>query len=927
MSFKCKSPFLAVFLVLAFSLISSLDTRAAQVYVGDGATNNGAGGWTNTAPAGDCLSCHGVGGSAPDKSAYLLTGHKNMLKKVTAGKPWTFSDGSSLRTSDTPAAGSLYNSGSIFDWMLGQITVGSGPDIPFPPNTLAGTQQDLFYIFGGWRDPSQLDTIWRGGFTGEQFASGNYECARCHTAGYRFDDTGTEPTFNGSKISAADFSRVPTDYDPATGPTASWMQDGVTCERCHVANDGTTNHAATGTIGSGIPSKPTGTASTALCMECHRTEIVDQVANTITFDTGQYVQDGGSCSDGVSPDYATCLAIQGNTWNYAPFLDHIFGLTFLNSPHARYTGTVALNNQNSSDLSVNLPGTYSSYFQDTGGQGGCTTCHDVHQSLTQATATPMKKNCTDCHSDYANFLSKTNHKITANTPYDLAGGNIDQACAVCHISQGFHLFRIKTDPAYSTFPSAAAFYGGQTTANTASGEFTTAGAPYPAVWTDVDLACGQCHVGNSASIGLPLTVEGAPVFDKPTLAQNAICIHHQPLVHVDFGPNGSVSPAGIYNPLYGGMGNSPTFTFVPAAGYEVHSMNVDGAIYYTNQTSYQFNNLSDCHHLEVEFSPMPAIVASAGPNGTISPLGSTLVNTGTDSPPFTVTANVGYKIANVIIDGATSVGAGAASPFTYTFKKVQGSSHTIAASFAPITYNMTVSAGTNGIINPTGNYAVNYNANQAFTITATPGYIIDTLTDTGTTVSAATGLTSYTYQLNGIQADHTIAVTFKQNPNTKTITATVTGTGTINQPTTNIVFLGSNVTYNFAPGSNFRLGSVYIDNVNKGALASYTFRNVQADHTIAVNFVPDTFTTSVFAAGKGVGTITDSIDTTIYYSGTASAIETTARGGSITYTFNPATNYHVSGITVDGSSKSISPTYTFSNITMNHSLSVSFAHN
>jgi hypothetical protein len=197
-------------------------------------------------------------------------------------------------------------------------------------------------------------------------------------------------------------------------------------------------------------------------------------------------------------------------------------------------------------------------------------------------------------------------------------------------------------------------------------------------------------------------VQGAPVFDKATLAQNAICIHHEPLVHVDFGQHGSVSPAGIYNPLYGTMGVSPTFTFTPDAGYEVKSMNVDGAVSYTQQTSYTFTNLSDCHHINVAFGAKPTITATAGTGGTISPAGATQVSTGT-SVAYTVTVSAGYKIANVIVDGATSVGAGAASPFSYTFSNVQGS-HTIAASFQaippppPTTFNITVSATGSGTI-------------------------------------------------------------------------------------------------------------------------------------------------------------------------------------------------------------------------------------
>jgi hypothetical protein len=85
------------------------------------------------------------------------------------------------------------------------------------------------------------------------------------------------------------------------------------------------------------------------------------------------------------------------------------------------------------------------------------------------------------------------------------------------------------------------------------------------------------------------------------------------------------------------------------------------------------------------------ITASAGSNGSISPTGAVTVASGA-SRAFTITPNTGYKVSNVLVDGA-SVGA----VTTYTFSNVTAN-HTIAASFtANITnYTITASAGSNG---------------------------------------------------------------------------------------------------------------------------------------------------------------------------------------------------------------------------------------
>ena len=77
------------------------------------------------------------------------------------------------------------------------------------------------------------------------------------------------------------------------------------------------------------------------------------------------------------------------------------------------------------------------------------------------------------------------------------------------------------------------------------------------------------------------------------------------------------------------------------------------------------------------------ITASAGTGGSISPSGSTSVTEGT-SKNYTITANTGYKIADVKVDGSS---IGAAS--TYTFSSVS-SSHSINATFAS---NASLNAG------------------------------------------------------------------------------------------------------------------------------------------------------------------------------------------------------------------------------------------
>jgi predicted CXXCH cytochrome family protein len=913
-------------------LVALPQVSVAQTYNGDGATNGGAGTWiTSSATSNQCLKCHAPGGPGADKTSYLMTGHKNMLRKVTAGKPWTFADGTPLRTTDTPAAGSLYNSGSTFDWTAGKITVGTGPLLPYPPDPYAGSQQDIFYIFGGWIDPSQLDTIWRGGFTGEQFASGNYECARCHTTGYRFDDTGVEPTFNGSKISGAVFSRVPTDYDPATGPAASWMLDGVQCERCHTSS----GHTVAGDPA--LVTNPISEAATLLCLQCHREENVDTVNHQFTFGacsdgnspdnatcvanggnwvTDLVVYDGGSCSDGTSPDYGTCTAIPGNAWSYAPFFDHESGPTFLNSPHARFSGTLALVSQNSPDMSLTLTGAYTSAFQASGQNGGCTACHDPHQSLIPAVMAPKPfvKQCLDCHSGYANLIAITNHPNGASTPFD-TGGDLNASCAVCHMSQNYHLFRINTDAGYSTFPTAAQVFagGGQGLPNSTSDGYLS-----NAVWSDVDLACGQCHQGSGL---LGPAKPGVYALDKSFLAQKARCMHQQPVIHTHQVGSGTISPPGT---LFVASGGSQTLNFTPGPGYDVGSITVNGQVIQGPLSTYNLTNVTNCKAIDVNFIPHPVIksivftgagaITDSLDSQVVTGSGSTAVPLG-QSVTFSFTPAPNWALADVVVNGNH---LGAVS--NYTFTNVLASQW-VQVSFKQILYTITATAGPNGAIRPTGAIQLMQGSSQSLTLAPNAGYQIATLAIDGGAPQAYSG-TSYTF--SNVQANHSIAVTFAANA-AASITASIdpfNSNGSIAPaPGTLNLLSGQSQQYVFTPNAGYQVGTVLVDGAPVAVTNSYTFSNITPGaHSLRVGFVPNSVTIRAVVF-SGAGSITDSLDSQVI---TGSGTTTVPFGGNVTYSFNPALHWTVSDVNVNGSHLGAVPSYTFTNAQVNQWIQVNF---
>ncbi len=527
-------------LVVAVLLLALPMTAGADRYKGDGATQNATNGyWDLPTPSAHvyCLECHGTTPyhSAPDKSAYLLTGHRNLLRKVVPGKPWAGPEG--VYTTNVAGVDAADPRHFQMDWVNGKILID-------------GVPYNLFYAMGDWMNPDVIGIFDKDGdgktaWTTEDEAYGT--CARCHTTGY-----GSQ----GAKEPAASFPSI------TSGITGSWWLDGVQCERCHrdSANDvGGHNCYVNGVLDPTITSysacstaKGTysvnvarGTASTVLCGECH---------------LAAAGWEGTANPSAATQPTAYPLRTSLTSGGVPGFSGHVVGKEFLNSPHGKFTGT-------KDQITSTATGMYNSHFSDgtcsvageflkkadceaaggtwTAFQGGCTTCHDVHQSTAPGikenfNAEPMKRGCgIACHASSADF-SAIHHSSGPGTPME---GGTEAACVTCHMprpegaSRLMHIFRINVDPGYSTFPNLAAGattpgicsdpkYLTKSTCEAARKTWYVVANSAPdgtyknAIWVDLDLACGQCHGGGAKG-------EGAKVLpmSKATLARYAKNMH------------------------------------------------------------------------------------------------------------------------------------------------------------------------------------------------------------------------------------------------------------------------------------------------------------------------------------------------------------------------------------------------------------------
>ena len=151
------------------------------------------------------------------------------------------------------------------------------------------------------------------------------------------------------------------------------------------------------------------------------------------------------------------------------------------------------------------------------------------------------------------------------------------------------------------------------------------------------------------------------------------------------------------------------------------------------------------------------ITASAGANGSISPAGAVSVVQGYNQT-FTATANLGYIVTNIMVDGVW-MGSGAAPSVSYTFTNVNAN-HTISAAFGSLPpQTITASAAAGGTISPSGSVVVTAGYNQTFVMTPNYGYAVSNVV-----VDSVSQGEVYSYTFTGVVAPHTISVTFRPLP-------------------------------------------------------------------------------------------------------------------------------------------------------------------
>ncbi len=371
---------------------------------------------------------------------------------------------------------------------------------------------------------------------------------------------------------------------------------------------------------------------------------------------------------------------------------------------------------------------------------------------------------------------------------------------------------------------------------------------------------------------------------------------------------GSVYPTGTQTL---DAGESFTFTVTPDNCYEIGTVTVNGnAVDLDANNQYTINNVTTNQNINVTFNLLSyTITASAGNGGTITPSGDINVNCG-ESKAFTILANEGYMISDVLVDGQ-SVG----SQTSYTFTNVDAN-HTISATFAEIPDNhivITVNAdAVGGSVSPNGTQSVEQGENFTFTVTPDACYAIGTVTVNGNEVTLDAN-NSYTIQ--NVTTEQTVNVTF--NPITYIITANAGNGGTITPAGEVNVNCGESMTFAIAASEGYQIADVVVDGQSVGVVESYTFNNVTANgHSISATFevIPPNEIEIVVNADAEGGSVSPT------------GTQTVTEGDNFTFTVTPNACYTIGTVTVNGTAVELDAnnSYTIPNVTTEQTINVTF---
>ncbi len=234
------------------------------------------------------------------------------------------------------------------------------------------------------------------------------------------------------------------------------------------------------------------------------------------------------------------------------------------------------------------------------------------------------------------------------------------------------------------------------------------------------------------------------------------------------------------------------------------------------------------------------VTATAGQGGSISPSTQTVIQG--SSATFNLLPDEGYSIASVSgCEGTLNGNVYSTGPISSSCK--------VTASFAPMSYSITATAGAGGSISP-GTKMVTYGDSVTFSVIPDSGYSIESIIGCNGT------LTGNVFTTGPISGSCTVTVSFALMSYSVTATA---GTGGSISPDTKMVSYGDTVTFSVTPDSGYSIESIIGCNGTLNG-TTYTSGLITSICTVTANFTTssssDTFNISTSASPFNGGNVT-----------------------------------------------------------------------
>ncbi|MDI9338287.1 MAG: T9SS type A sorting domain-containing protein, partial [Alphaproteobacteria bacterium] len=359
------------------------------------------------------------------------------------------------------------------------------------------------------------------------------------------------------------------------------------------------------------------------------------------------------------------------------------------------------------------------------------------------------------------------------------------------------------------------------------------------------------------------------------------------------GANGTISPIGD---TLVDFGTTLIYKITPNPGYEIDSLFIDGVLTF-NTNLYQFENINKNISIRVIFKFSKLLIRSfAGINGTISPLGDTLVFKG-DAISYSIIPNIGYEIDSILINGIK-----VSNINNFIFNNISDN-QTIQVWFKIKTFTISAFANNNGTISPNGDTIIRYGNRPIYNISPNSGYQIDSILVNGLKV-----LNNNVYQFDSVKENKSIQVWFKLK--TFTISAIAGLNGSISPQGDTNVNLGSNISYKIVPNIGYQIDVILVNGIKVTNVNTYQFNNIQENKTIQVSFKSLRYT--ITSTSGTNGKISSNSPSIVDY------------GSRPIFTFTPNYGYEIDSITINGIKIQNTLTYQFDSIKENKILQVWF---